>query len=135
MEKFIKTIQKECALKKQQPLEAAKLIVAQKALAKEGYPLLPADFIDFLKICNGVKGEDSAVLGIEPEDMLLDIVSFNKAHNAANCKVILGYDDFCFLVFDASKQCYLLLDREDGEELDDFSKDSLAYALSAILHF
>ena len=133
MEKFIKTIQKESALKKQKPLEVAKLITVQKALAKEGYPLLPMEFVDFLKICNGARADACAILGVEPEDSLLDIVSFNKLHNSSQSKVILGYDDFAFLVYDDNRALYLLIDREDGEELDDF-KD-ISYALSSILHF
>lgn len=135
MEELVSMIQKEVGVKKQAPLVVEKVIESQKELVKNGFIMLPSEFVDFLKIYNGVRADACAILGIEPENELLDIVSFNKAHNAAKSKVILGYDDFCFLVFDASRECYLLLDREDGEEVDDFSKDSLAYALSAILHF
>ena len=135
MEKFIEMLQSESVLEKQKPLRSVDVIEAQKRLVKEGYPLLPAQFIDFLKVCNGLRGESCAVFGIDPDDKLLDIVDFNKEHNASKSKVILGYDDFCFLVYDSSKERYALLDREDGDDLDDFLKDSLDYALSAILHF
>jgi len=135
MEELVSMIKKEGGLKKQAPLLLEKVIESQKELVKSGFVMLPSEFVDFLRIYNGVRADACAILGVEPEDAFLDIVSFNKLHNAAEDKVILGYDDFCFLVYDASRECYLLLDREDGEELDDFSKDSLAYALSAILHF
>ena len=135
MRKPIDAIESCQELKKQAPLAVKDVIEAQKDLVKAGLCFLPEALIELLKIHNGIKGEDGAVLGINPKDDTLDIVRFNKAHNTSKHKVIIGYDDFAFLVYDEAKKKYLLLDRSDGLELDDFLENELTSAVSSVLHF
>ena len=116
------------------PFMTKDVIETQKELVKSGYPLLPLDFITFLKSYNGLRGEDSAILGISPKNRELDIVVFNEIHNGSEDMIILGYDDFCFLVYDEQEKDYLFVDRTTGEELESFSADGLAEALSAVIH-
>lgn len=135
MTEFLNFITKNHLLKKEKPLCIRDVIEIQKGLLQSGFATLPESFIDLLKICNGIKGEDGAVLGINPENKSLNIVAFNKAHNHSTQKIILGYDDFAFLVFDSAEQKYFLIDRTDGAELDDFLESEFSSAISSILHF
>ena len=122
-------------LKKENPLQIRDIIEAQKDLLQSGFQPLPESFISVLKICNGVQSEGGILLGINPNDNLLNISEFNKTHNQSTKRIILGYDDFAFLVYDFERQCYLLLDRHDGLELDDFKQNELLSALISVLHF
>ena len=135
MMNFIQTL-KENGYKVQETRFAQKdVIETQKELVKQGYPFLPLEFISFLKSYNGLRGEDSAILGVLPKDKGLDIVTFNEIHNGSKDMVILGYDDFCFFVYDEFQKDYLLVDRETGDELESFSAEGLPEGLSSILHY
>ena len=135
MMNFIQTL-KENGYKVQETRFAQKdVIETQKELVKQGYPFLPLEFISFLKSYNGLRGEDSAILGVLPKDKGLDIVTFNEIHNGSKDMVILGYDDFCFLVYDELQKDYVLVDRETGDELESFSAEGLPEGLSSILHY
>jgi|GEM_PF-4508939 len=132
---FIKALKEKGYQTQETPFKTKDVIEIQKELVKNGYPLLPLEFIGFLKYYNGLKGEDSAILGVLPKDEWLDIVAFNEMHNGSKDMVILGYDDFCFLVYDEMQKDYLLVDRDTGDEVESFSADGLAEGLSSILHY
>jgi len=135
MSELFQLLAQNAALKKENPLSPKDIIGAQKELTHAGFPIIPEQFLLLLRQFNGIKGEDGAVLGISPKNKLLDILVFNKAHNASAQKIILGYDDFAFLVFDSAEQKYFLIDRTDGTELDDFLESEFSSAVSNILHF
>ena len=135
MNELFQFIEQNTSLVKEKPLESKKIISAQKELTRAGFPLIPENFLLLLKHCNGIKGEDGAILGISPENKSLDIVSFNITQNASKQKIILGYDDFALLVYDTHQEKYLLLDRTDGMELDDFLKSEFSSAINSVLHF
>jgi len=135
MMNFIQTLKENGYQTQSTPFSKQDVIESQKELVKKGYPFLPLEFISFLKSYNGLRGEDSAVLGIAPKDNSLDIITFNEMHNESDDMVILGYDDFCFLVYDEQEKDYLLIDRTTGDELESFSADGLSEALNSILHY
>lgn len=135
MSELFQLLAQNAALKKENPLSPKDIIGTQKELTYAGFPIIPEQFLLLLRQFNGIKGEDGAVLGITPKNKLLDILVFNKAHNASSQKIILGYDDFAFLVFDSAEQKYFLIDRTDGTELDDFLESEFSSAISSILHF
>ncbi|MBR6409298.1 MAG: hypothetical protein IKS23_03560 [Alphaproteobacteria bacterium] len=135
MMNFIKTLKDNGYQMQDTPFSSKNVIEAQKELVKSGYPFLPLEFISFLKSYNGLRGEDSAILGVLPRDKGLDIITFNEIHNGSKDMVILGYDDFCFLVYDELQKDYVLVDRETGDELESFSAEGLPEGLSSILHY
>ncbi len=135
MNELLEFLEQNKALKKEKPLVCLDVIQAQKGLVQSGFPLLPKDFVALLKIYNGIQGEDGIILGIDLEDERMDIVRFNKHYNTSTQKVILGYDDTAFLVFDSQTKEYLLLDRTDGLALDDFLEDEFSSAIASVLHF
>lgn len=132
---FIQTLKENGYQTQESPFAREDVIETQKKLVKQGYPFLPLEFIGFLNNYNGLRGEDSAILGISPRDKGLDIITFNEIHNGSKDMVILGYDDFCFLVYDEMQKDYLLVDRNTGDELESFSADGLAEGLNSILHY
>jgi len=132
---FVQILKENGYIPQNTPFTKKDVIESQKELVKKGYPFLPLEFIGFLKSYNGLRGEDSAVLGIAPKDKSLDIIVFNEIHNESDDMVILGYDEFCFLVYDEQQKDYLLVDRETGDELESFSADGLPEALNSILHY
>lgn len=119
-------------IQKEKPLEPRLIIEFQKKLQKAGYPALPAKFLAFLKVYDGVLMTDSAVLGIAPANQSLNLFDFNVLHNAPGSRLILGYDEFCYLTYDATEDIYFLTDRSFGDDLDDF--EEIDSALSAIIH-
>ncbi len=135
MMNLINTLKKNGYEVQEGPFTKRNVIETQKELVKSGYPFLPIEFLTFLQSYNGLRGEDSAVLGIDPRDKGLDIVVFNEIHNGSKDMVILGYDDFCFLVYDERQKDYFLVDRETGDELESFSAEGLAEGLNSILHY
>lgn len=117
------------------PLDVKDVILAQKNMVKKGYPFLPVGFLNFLQNYNGVSANDSAVLGIPPlADDGLNIIKFNREFNRDDSSVILGYDDFCFLVYNKPLNCYQLVDKSGDMVLEEFTEDELEYALISILH-
>ena len=134
MKNLLKLLENNTDFQKQPPLTSKDVILTQKDLMQAGLSILPEDFMSFLKIYNGLKSENGTVLGIHSRENLLDIVAFNKQHNTSSCKVILAYNTFDYLVFDAHQNKYLLLDRTDGTEVDDFLPDELESALCSVLH-
>lgn len=135
MNELFQLLARNADLKKGNPLLPKDIIGAQKELTHAGFPIIPEQFLLLLRQFNGIKSEDGAILGISPKNRLLDILVFNKAHNASAQKIILGYDDFAFLVFDDTEQKYFLIDRTDGAELDDFLESEFSSAINSILHF
>ena len=122
-------------IQKERPLDTKDIIDVQKHFVRNELPFLPKMFIDFLKIYNGVKTEGGAVFGIFPDDQSLDILDTNARYNRTTNQVILGADDFAFLVYDDLQKKYLLLDRTDGLELDDFLETEFSSAIMSVLHF
>ena len=100
MNELFQLLAQNTSLTKEKPLSPREVIDVQKELTRLGFSIIPEDFLLLLKQYNGIKGEDGAVLGISPKNKILDILAFNKAHNAAAQKIILGYDDFSFFSFD-----------------------------------
>ncbi len=117
---------------KEKPLDTRLIIEFQKKLQKAGYPALPPAFLSFLKVYDGVLMTDSAVLGIEPSKSELNLFEFNILHNRPGKRLILGYDEFCYLTYDAIENMYFLTDRDFGDDLDEF--EGVETALSSIIH-
>jgi hypothetical protein len=135
MEKFLKLLAQNKYLHKEEPLAVKDIILTQKKLVKRGYPFLPAEFLKFLQHYNGVSANDSAVLGIPPlADGRLDIVKYNREFNDDAASVILGHDDFGFLVYNQPLNCYQLVDKDSNMVLEEFADDELEYALISVLH-
>ncbi len=117
------------------PLDAKDLILLQKNFAKNNYPMLPLSFLHFLQHANGISTGESVILGInDGAGEVPDIVMYNQMFNQTNDQVIIGYDDFDFLVYNHTSQKYQLIDREDNVVVEEYAEDDLEYALTSVLH-
>lgn len=135
MENFLKLLAHNKYVHKEEPLAVKDVILAQKDLVKRGYPFLPTAFLEFLQCYNGLSANDSAILGIPPLiDSRLDIIKYNREFNRDAALVILGYDDFGFLVYNQLLNCYQLVDKDGNMVLEEFADDELEYALISVLH-
>lgn len=110
------------------------VIELQKNLLLNNYPQLPKMFIDFLKEFNGIKTSYTTILGINPDHKNLDLLSFNQEMNARNENLILGFDDFAYLVFDGKHNQYLLISRDNMDIIEDFLPEDFEFALNSIIH-
>lgn len=135
MKNFVSMLKKSADISIEAPLESKNVILTQKELVRNGYPFLPVSFLEFLQLCNGISGIDSAILGVSPDGSdNLDIIAYNQLFNATADLVIIGYDDFAFLVYNRAQNLYQLVDRDSNMVLEGYQEQELKYALNTILH-
>lgn len=115
-------------------LTPQKTAAFQKRLSNNGFPQLPDQFVEFLKFFNGVRCDETVILGIDTTDEYSDLLSINRRINERENSLILAYDEFAFLVYDASQKGYFLIDRDSGENLEEFYEDELDLALIGMIH-
>lgn len=117
-----------------EPLTSPEIVTTQKMLNQKGFACLPPAFLQFLEAYNGVKEGESAILGILGKNDNLDIVRFNESRNGRPETLILAYDDFTFLLYDAVQKKYFLIDSDAHDIIDEYSEDELELALNSIIH-
>ena len=117
-------ISKLQALAEPSQLSAETLIFAQKALTKFGIAAMPKDFIELLHHINTLSLEGRHLFGVKPEPLyFMDIVNvnvFQKLASAAD-NIILGDNEFDFLIYNQSRQSYLIVDKSDNKVLEEYS--------------
>jgi len=135
MKKLMEILQHHKEFEVEVPLDVKDLILLQKNFAKNNYPMLPLSFLHFLQHANGVSSGESVILGINASsDELPDIVAYNQMFNETSDQVIIGYDDFDFLVYNHTAQKYQLIDREDNVVVEEYAENDLEKALTSVLH-
>lgn len=135
MSSLARMVLKSRQITPQSPLQVKDVIEAQKEILSQKGVFLPKEFISFLKECNGLEGADSVILGIPPiKNERLNLLSFNALKEMPPKVVILGYDDFCFLVYDADDNLYKLIDKEAKTVLENFENKEWEDALLSIIH-
>ena len=117
------------------PATEAQVRICNLRLKQNNLPELPADYSDLLKLHNGFSNEDAKVFGVEIKDnnWYYDIADFNIKYFHGNKAdwLILGENDFFFLVYDSSQKKYFIADRDDLEE--EFSGDDFVPAVNYLL--
>lgn len=103
-------------------IESRKLAIYNMELTKNGLPALPADFCGFLEECNGVLGDGISVFGANPEAPFADILSENIKLNLEEKAdlLVLGFDDFDYLVFNARDNLFQLIEKIDMELMAEY---------------
>ena len=115
-------------------LQAEELIFAQKALSKFGIAAMPKDFVELLHHINTLSLEGRHLFGIKPEPLnFMDIVNVNvfQKHVSSADNIILGDNEFDFLIYNNLRQSYLIIDKTDNKVLEEYS--DLASAIYNIL--
>lgn len=115
-------------------VDARKVALAKLDLKQKGLAMFSDDFAELLKTYNGLSNDGHYVLAVDPKSSYFDdIVKFNEhafLEDKQNC-VIIGYDEFDYVVYNQKTNTYQVLDRYDGE-LREETKD-LADAIAYIL--
>ena len=99
-------------------------------LKQNNLPELPVDFCNLIKTANGFSNEDCLIFGAETDDNnhYKDVFLFNKAyfHGKTSHWLILGENDFFYLIYDEIKKTYHIADRDTLEtEYSDTTLNSL----------
>ncbi len=111
------------------PADTKDLAICQKELSEYSMPSLPADYIEFLKICNGYAFNGvyfySTDMVTDPEtDFTLDdIVSINDYNDYRDLgnKLIVGRSDEDLYVYDADNQKYEILDYTSSDTMEEYN--------------
>lgn len=94
------------------PATQQQIIFAQKELFDRHLPALPKDFAELLKFINTFEYNGVALFGINNHSYLLDVVAENSALDLGNDILVLGRDEFSYLVYDSSREQYQILDQQ-----------------------
>ncbi len=112
-------------------VDARKVLIYKIEMKRKGLVELPDDFADFLKDCNGVRGSGCEIFAVNPEGPFSDIIQENLRQNMAGTGgLVLGYNDFDYLIYDAETGAYQICDKDDMENSAVYADwDSAAAAL------
>ena len=117
------------------PAGEAEIKICNLKLRQNHLPELPADFCEILKISNGFSNEDCAVFGVQTGENkhFKDVATFNVAyfHGREAKWLILGENDFFYLIYDAEQKKYHIAERDDLETT--LSEDTIDEPLKALL--
>ena len=94
------------------PASQQQIIFAQRELFDRHFPSLPKDFAELLKFINTFEYNGVALFGINNRSYLLDVVAENTALDLGNDILVLGRDEFSYLVYNPSRQQYQILDQQ-----------------------
>lgn len=119
-----------------QPALEAMVRMCSMKLRQNGLPELPESFCEVLKTCNGFSNEGSLVFGaeIKNNNWFKDVAAFNISYFKGESAdwLILGEDDFFFLVYDSGREIYCVVDRDTLEE--EVMTVDIVPALEYLLH-
>lgn len=115
---------------------AENLIFAQRALNRLFIAPIPQEYIIFINLQNSFECSGCRLYGILPGNgNPLDIVNANLCAGLpdSNKKIVLGENEFDYLVFNYDCDAYQIVDKEDFEVLEEYT--DLETALNHILKF
>ncbi len=100
------------------PLSEAQIKIANIKLKQCGLPEVPSDFVAIIKESNGFSNEGALVFGIETESNFFeDLVLFNQKffRRQTASKLILGYDECFYLLYEDKEKTYKIVDKDTLE--------------------
>ena len=116
------------------PVDTKNIILCQKNLASYHFPTIPNSFIQILHKFNSVSSDGAHIFGIYPHNNNFnDILTHNLNHNKINHTLLLGFDEFDYLGYNELSKNYQIIDKDDGEVLEEYPEQELELAISYIL--
>ncbi len=105
------------------PVSTEQVIHTQQDLKINNIAAIPLDFIELMHHINTLEFDGTYLLGINPRSYYLDIFAENEMLNLPNKEnlLILGYDEFEYLTYNQTTQCYQIIDKDTLEVLQTFS--------------
>ena len=116
-----------------EPLEKEAVIVAQKVLYNMGMDFIPQTYVAFLKHYNGIKANGCYLFGATVDDDL-DIIDQNEQLPRPKNAILLGRNEFDYLVYNYVVKEYQIIDQEDFEVLENYQENELGNALNEIFN-
>lgn len=106
------------------PVDSRKIILCQKELMKNNIAPIPNSFLELLHTYNAISYDGAEIFGIFPnEKSFFDIVKANLMspfNNKSNI-VVLGCDEFDYMVYNTQGSTYQIIDKEDLEVLEEYT--------------
>lgn len=131
MQNIIELIRDNPEIEKNDGVDVRLLMIEKTALKKDFFPIWTEDFDLLLKHYNGIYADGAEVWGIKPS---VEFYSDIREENLALCPpedlIILGYNEWDYLVFNAEENEYQLLDKNDLHLME---TGNLAYVLRHFL--
>lgn len=123
MQKLIQTLQNLPLRLTAKPASTEQIIRTQQDLKINNIAAIPQDFTELLHQINTIEHDGCYLFGINPRSYYLDIFAENEMINLPNKEnlLILGYDDFDYLIYNQTKECYQIIDKDSIEVLQTFS--------------
>lgn len=118
-----------------EPASVADISRARVALKLAKLPPLPEEYEQVLMSFNGLSNDGPLLLGVEENNNFFpNVVKYNKDFfKAAKADfLILGYDDFFYLIFDDNDKKYKIVDQDDFGEI--IVSEDISTPLAYLLH-
>ena len=131
---FIETLRQGDIGKNESAYEAD-ISKARVALKLAKMPSLPKEYETIILSFNGLSNEGALLLGVtENNNFFPNIVQYNKDFfkNNKSDFLVLGYDDFYYLIFDDRDKKYKVVDQDDFDEI--VASESIYDPLAYLLH-
>lgn len=106
------------------PVEAAQIISCQKELCQNDIAAIPEEYLEFLHNFNGFAWNGSFLFGVAPfKDFFLDILHENMfaSHPQSNEVIILGFNEYDYLAYNAPLSCYQIIDKSEFMVLNTYA--------------
>ncbi len=117
------------------PASEAQIRAANLKLKQDGLPPLPEEFAALLKCANGFSNDDVRIFGAELKNSSYfdDLFTYNHSlfHGKPANWLVLGRDDYYFLIYIPSIQAYQLVDQDTLQP--EMSTETLETPLLSIL--
>lgn len=134
MQNFINKINQIFGIITDSSLTPAQIIRCQKQLKQNNIAPVPDEYLQLLRFSNGLRGNDSLLAGIYPENPELpDLLRLNLRVRHPLCRdlIILGVNEMDYLGYNHKWQVYQIIDKDDFEVLEEYHE--LTAALNDIL--
>lgn len=132
MKNLINHLESNPAIAKGEGADIRNIMIAQSLLRQNGLPVFPEDFSELLGLYNGLFHEGASLWGIKPSNSIFfDIVEENLSLNPPSDLLILGFDEWDYLVYNEDEEAYQLNDKNDFTML--YQSKDLAYILHRLL--
>lgn len=129
MQKLVKQLSALSGANAGKPANAAQIILCQKQLHENGFAPLPNEYTNLLHYFNAFAWNGSFLYGIKPfKDFFLDLIGENMLafHPLPEHNIILGCNEYDYLVWNCADACYQIIDKSEFMVLNTYADGACA---------
>lgn len=117
MQELIQTLRNLPLALTAKPASTEQIIGTQQDLKINQIAAIPQDFTELLHFLNTLEYDGNYLFGINSRTYYLDIFAENEMLSLPDKKnlLILGYDEFDYLAYNHTEQCYQIIDKDSLE--------------------